>query len=67
VASSFRPSRRRARLARVCRFKVGAPPSNTKTGLMPKKSSLHIRRKNPTIWEFRRAWPSLSRTALRNC
>lgn len=67
VASSFLPSRLRARLARVWRFSAGAPPSKTKTGFIPKKRSLQIRRKKPTTWEFRNARPSLSRTALRNC
>jgi hypothetical protein len=56
-----------ARPTIVLRFKFGAPPSKTKTGLIPWKSSLLIRLKKPRTWALTRTRPSLSRMVAWNC
>lgn len=38
----------------VLRLRTGAPPSNTKTGLMPWKSSLLMRLKKPGLVSLRK-------------
>lgn len=47
---------------RVCFFSSGASPSNTKTGLMWKKSSLQMRLKRVRRWAFWILLPSRSLT-----
>lgn len=47
---------------RVCFFSSGASPSNTKTGLMRKKSSLQTRLKRVRRWAFWTLLPSRSLT-----
>ena len=49
-------------LTRVCFFNSGASPSNTKTGLMRKKSSLQMRLKRVRRWAFWTLLPSRSLT-----
>lgn len=47
---------------RVCLFSSGASPSNTKIGLMRKKSSLQMRWKRVSRWAFWTLLPSRSLT-----